>query len=86
MYHRPEFPSADVGADKWDVDHVVQHCWRDGRLELLVRWENCRPKEDTWEPVHSFVLPSSVPWVESCKHMGLQVDLLPHMGGKSVAQ
>jgi hypothetical protein len=50
LFHHPEEREHDEEKDEWNVERIVRHREKHGRLEFLVRWEKFGPEEDTWEP------------------------------------
>ena len=44
----------DVTPDEWDVESILQHRVRDGKLEFLTKWEGFDTTQATWEGITQF--------------------------------
>lgn len=53
-------PIADNGDDDYEVEDIVDHKFEKKARIFLVRWKNCGPEEDTWEPESSLSCPEIV--------------------------
>jgi hypothetical protein len=52
--HRPSFPPPvpDLvdGEEEYEVEGILKHKIKKGKTHYLIRWKNCAPTEDSWEP------------------------------------
>ena len=66
----------DVTPDEWDVDIILQHRVRDGKLEFLTMWEGFDTTQATWEGVAQFFPRFNEQLFEYCLQHKLRVDVL----------
>jgi hypothetical protein len=52
--HGPAYPTPipDIieGEEEFEVEGILKHKVRQGKAHFLIRWKNCLPSEDSWEP------------------------------------
>jgi hypothetical protein len=52
--HGPSFPPPvpDLvdGEEEYEVEGILKHKTKKGKTHYLIRWKNCPPTEDSWEP------------------------------------
>jgi hypothetical protein len=67
-----------------EVDKILSHRVRGGKLQFLTRWKNDPARAEVWESVKSFVPQCAQPWAEYCAQKGLLSEtvqvLVPEMG------
>jgi hypothetical protein len=53
-FHQRTVPDPDAAPDEWRVEKILDHRWKNGKWEFLVKWEGFGEQEAGWEPANSF--------------------------------
>lgn len=46
--------------ENFEVDEIVNHRFRKGKIQYLIRWKNYTPDDDTWEPKENLECPEKI--------------------------
>lgn len=76
----------DVTPDEWDVESILQHRVRGGKLEFLTKWEGFDTSQATWEGVSQFFPRFNEQWVSYCISHKLRVDLMDKFRQQTTAR
>lgn len=67
----------DSGPDEWEVEKVLGHRERGGKLEFRVKWKDS--DELTWEPLMNFIHRYSGDWRDYVKAKNLKFNIVDYM-------
>ena len=81
-YSASDRQAVDDEEPTYEVERLLQHRTRHGRLEFKVRWKGFGPRFDTWESSHTFLPHYNEPWATYVKEKGLEIDVGKHLGRK----
>merc|ERR1712130_762499 len=46
--------------ENFEVEEIVNHRFRKGKIQYLIRWKNYTPEDDTWEPKENLECPEKI--------------------------
>lgn len=68
--------------DEWEVEAILRHReGKDGQWEFLTKWVGSPPGEETWEPLHSFIMKYCVVAIQYMQERGLRADVARSLSG-----